>query len=70
MTKEQELSVVWKKKWRHFEKFGTCSLVCVNHCILLVQLSASMNNYFHLEEDVDSGNICRKNQGSMESKFG
>jgi len=24
----------------------------------LAQLSASMNNYFHSEEEVDSGNIC------------
>jgi hypothetical protein len=27
---------------------------------LLVQLSASMSNYFRSEEDVDSGNISRK----------
>jgi len=46
--------------WSNFEKFGTCSLDCVNHCICLVQLSVSMNTYFHSEEDVDSGNICRK----------
>jgi hypothetical protein len=26
--------------------------------------------YLHSEEDVDSGNICRKNQASTESKFG
>jgi len=57
-------------KWQHFEKFGTSSLVCVNHCLWLVQLSASINNYFHSEEEVDSGNICRQNQASTESKFG
>jgi len=67
-TKQQELSVVWNIKWQHFEKCGTCSWVCVNHCIWLVQLSVSMNNYFHSEENVDSGKICRKNQASTESK--
>ena len=59
-----------EEKWQHFEKFGTFSLVCVNHCIWLVQLSASMNNYFHSEEEMGSDNICRQNQASMESKFG
>ena len=29
-----------------------------------------MNNYFHSEEEVDSGNICRQKQASTESKFG
>jgi len=69
-TKQQELIVVWKIKWQHFEKFGKSSLVCVNHCIWLVQLSASMNNYFHSEEEVDSGNIRQQNQTSTEAKFG
>jgi len=27
-----------------------------------------MNTYFHSEEDVDSGNICRRNHASTESK--
>jgi len=67
---QKELGVVWKIKCQHFEKFGISSLVCVNHCICLVQLSASMNNYFYSEEEVDSGNICRKNQASTELKFG
>jgi len=49
---------------------GTSSLVCVNHCIWLVQLSASMDSFFDSEEEVDSRNICRKNQASTESKFG
>jgi len=36
----------------------------------LVQLSASMNSYFHSEEEVDSSNICRQSQTNTESKFG
>jgi hypothetical protein len=61
-TKQHELSVGWKIKWQHFEKFGTSSLVCVNHCIWLVQLSALMNKYFHSEEEVDSGNADKTKQ--------
>jgi len=38
--------------------------------LYLVASAVLMNNYFHSEEDMDSGNICRKNQASMESKFG
>jgi len=57
-------------KWQHFEKFEKSSLVCINHCIWLVHLSASMNNYLYSEQEVDSGNIRRKNQASTESKFG
>ena len=50
------------------EECGTCSWVCVNHCVCLVQLSASVNSYSHSEEDVNSGKIYRKNQESTESK--
>jgi hypothetical protein len=35
---------------------------------LVVQLSASMNNYFHSEEEVDSGNTCRKTQSKVWNK--
>jgi len=45
-------------------------LVCVSHFIWLVQLSASINSYFDSEEEMDSSNICRKNQASTESTFG
>ena len=49
-----------------WDKFiGLCkSLYLVGSAVCIT------NNYFHSEEEVDSGNICRQNQASMESKFG
>ena len=47
-------------KMAAFREIWESSLVCVNHCIWLVQLSASTNIYFHSEKEVDSGNMCQK----------
>ena len=50
------------------EILGKC--IVLYQSLYLVGSSASMNNYIQSEEEVDSGNICRKNQVRTVSTFG